>query len=113
MSNNRNVFKKVVKTVKKTVLLCQKSQKKNKSILTRDFFDKKGFCDVWMSHSDEVSKLPKNFAVIGSSKNSKFSMIENPKKKIFGIQFHPEVTHTKNGTSNSVSKYCSRTNNGF
>ena len=74
-----------------------KIKKKNKSILARDFFDKKGFCDVWMSHSDEVSKLPKNFVVIGSSKNSKFSMIENPKKKIFGIQFHPEVTHTKNG----------------
>ena len=51
-----------------------------------------------MSHSDEVSKLPKNFLVIASSKNSKFSMIENPKKKrLFGIQFHPEVTHTKNG----------------
>ena len=74
-----------------------KIKKKNKSILARDFFDKKGFCDVWMSHSDEVSKLPKNFLVIASSKNSKFSMIENPKKKIFGIQFHPEVTHTKNG----------------
>ena len=74
-----------------------KIKKKNKSILAKDFFDKKGFCDVWMSHSDEVSKLPKNFIVIASSKNSKFSMIENPKKKIFGIQFHPEVTHTKNG----------------
>ena len=50
-----------------------------------------------MSHSDEVSKLPKGFKVIGINKNSKFAMIENFKKKLFGIQFHPEVTHTKNG----------------
>ena len=50
-----------------------------------------------MSHSDEVSKLPKDFSVIASTKNSKFAMIENFNKKLFGIQFHPEVTHTKNG----------------
>ena len=50
-----------------------------------------------MSHSDEVSKLPKGFSVIGSTRNSKFAMIENLNKKMFGIQFHPEVTHTENG----------------
>ena len=71
-------------------------KKKNKSLLTRDFFNNNK-CNVWMSHSDEVSKLPKGFSVIGSTKNSKFAMIENFKKKLFGIQFHPEVTHTKNG----------------
>jgi len=72
-------------------------KKKNKSVLTRDFFNRNNTCDVWMSHSDEVSKLPKGFSVIGSTRNSKFSMIENLNKKMFGIQFHPEVTHTKNG----------------
>ena len=62
-----------------------------------------------MSHSDEVSKLPKGFSVIASTNNSKFAMIENFKKKIFGIQFHPEVTHTKNGKkilSNFVFSIC-------
>ena len=69
-------------------------KKKNKSILGRDFFNSKNTCDVWMSHSDEVSKLPKGFSVIASTNNSKFAMIENLKKKIFGIQFHPEATHS-------------------
>ena len=72
-------------------------KKKNKSLLTKDFFNSNNTCNVWMSHSDEVSKLPKDFLVIASTKNSKFAMIENFNKKLFGIQFHPEVTHTKNG----------------
>ena len=67
------------------------------SILTKNFFNTKGLNNVWMSHSDEVSKLPKDFKVIASSNNSKLAVIGNSKKKIFGIQFHPEVTHTKNG----------------
>ena len=50
-----------------------------------------------MSHADQVSKLPKNFKVIASSNNSKFAIIENKKKNLYGVQFHPEVTHTENG----------------
>jgi GMP synthase (glutamine-hydrolysing) len=50
-----------------------------------------------MSHADQVSKLPRNFKVIASSQNSKFAIIENKSKKFFGVQFHPEVTHTENG----------------
>ena len=50
-----------------------------------------------MSHADQVSKLPKNFKVIASSNNSKFAIIENKKKNFYGVQFHPEVTHTENG----------------
>jgi len=50
-----------------------------------------------MSHADQVSKLPKNFKVIASSKNSKFAIVENKSKKFYGVQFHPEVTHTENG----------------
>ena len=50
-----------------------------------------------MSHEDAVDKLPKNFKLIGSTKESKFTIIENTKKKIYGVQFHPEVTHTDKG----------------
>ncbi len=50
-----------------------------------------------MSHADQVSKLPKNFNVIASSQNSKFAIIENKYKNFYGVQFHPEVTHTENG----------------
>ena len=68
-----------------------------KSILTRNFFNRNGLNNVWMSHSDEVTKIPKGFKVIASSKNSKFAAIENKSKNFYGIQFHPEVTHTHNG----------------
>mgnify|MGYP006215162573 FL=1 len=50
-----------------------------------------------MSHADQVSKLPKNFKVVASSTNSKFAIVENKIKKYYGVQFHPEVTHTENG----------------
>ncbi len=69
--------------------------KKRNSILTKNFFKLK--TSVWMSHEDAVVKLPKYFSVIAYTKNSKFTIIENIKKKIYGIQFHPEVTHTDNG----------------
>jgi len=67
------------------------------SQLIKNFFDKKNTNNVWMSHSDHVSKLPKGFKVIGSSKNSKFTMVEHHKKRFYGVQFHPEVTHTNRG----------------
>ena len=50
-----------------------------------------------MSHEDAVIALPKNFKVIASTNNSKLTVIENTKEKIYGVQFHPEVTHTDNG----------------
>lgn len=71
--------------------------KKNESLLTKNFFNKQKSKKVWMSHADQVSKLPKNFKVIASSTNSKFAIVENKLKKFYGIQFHPEVTHTENG----------------
>ena len=71
--------------------------RKNESLLTKNFFNKKKLKKVWMSHADQVSKLPKNFKVIASSTNSKFAIVENKQKKFYGIQFHPEVTHTENG----------------
>lgn len=52
---------------------------------------------VWMSHGDEVVRLPKGFKVIGSSDGVPFAFVENKKRKIFGLQFHPEVEHTEFG----------------
>ncbi len=66
------------------------------SILTKNFFSKKKN-NVWMSHADEVTKLPNNFKVIAKTNNSKLCIIENSKDKLYGIQFHPEVTHTNRG----------------
>ena len=71
--------------------------KKKDSLLIKNIFNKKKTIKVWMSHADQVSKLPKNFKVVASSQNSKFSIIENKFKKFYGVQFHPEVTHTENG----------------
>lgn len=66
--------------------------------LTHDIFDEKpNILDVWMSHGDKVSKLPENFRVIGQTPSCPIAMMENANKKFYGIQFHPEVTHTKQG----------------
>ena len=71
--------------------------KKNKnSLLTKNFF-RKGKTKVWMSHQDIVYKIPKGFNKIASTKDSTLTIIENKEKKLFGIQFHPEVTHTNKG----------------
>ena len=70
--------------------------KKNASLLTKNFFNKK-LKKVWMSHADQVSKIPNGFKIVASSENSKFAIVENNEKKFYGVQFHPEVTHTENG----------------
>ena len=83
--------------------------KKRDSLLTKNFYGLKKTKQVWMSHADQVSKLPKNFKVIASSTNSKFAIVENKQKKFYGVQFHPEVTHTENGKkliSNFVFLIC-------
>ncbi len=69
--------------------------KKKSSLLTKQYLAKQK--SVWMSHEDAVVKLPINFKIIASTKDSKFTIIENKKKKIYGVQFHPEVTHTDKG----------------
>ena len=71
--------------------------KVSNSILTKNFFSKNKTSDVWMSHADQVSKTPRNFKVIASTKNSKLTIIENTKDNFYGVQFHPEVTHTDKG----------------
>ena len=53
--------------------------------------------DVWMSHGDKVETLPDGYTTTAASNNSPIAAYENIEKKYFGLQFHPEVTHTKNG----------------
>ncbi|MBQ3213542.1 MAG: glutamine-hydrolyzing GMP synthase [Clostridia bacterium] len=67
---------------------------------------------VWMNHHDQVTKLGKDFKGIGKTKNTKYSAIANDKKKIYGVQFHPEVAHTEQGIDilkNFVYKICGAT----
>ena len=52
---------------------------------------------VWMSHGDEVVKTPNDFVTLAKTKTIPHAVIENKKKKIYGIQFHPEVVHTEFG----------------
>jgi GMP synthase (glutamine-hydrolysing) len=52
---------------------------------------------VWMSHGDALSQLPAGFEPIAHTENAPISAIRNPAKKIYGVQFHPEVAHTPDG----------------
>jgi GMP synthase (glutamine-hydrolysing) len=50
-----------------------------------------------MSHGDEVVSLPPNFSVFAATENCQFAGVYSKERKILGIQFHPEVTHTVEG----------------
>ena len=79
-----------------------------KSDFVKNFFENRK-TEVWMSHQDCVTKLPKHFKSLASSQNSKYAIIEHKNKKIYGIQFHPEVSHTKKGSillKNFLFKIC-------
>ena len=52
---------------------------------------------VWMSHGDHVDEPPPGFAVVARAKNGVVAAIADSRRKIFGLQFHPEVSHTRNG----------------
>ncbi|HRH24363.1 MAG TPA: glutamine-hydrolyzing GMP synthase, partial [Candidatus Paceibacterota bacterium] len=52
---------------------------------------------VWFSHGDTATKLPKGFVVTASTSSCKYAAFADVKRNLYGIQFHPEVTHTKNG----------------
>jgi GMP synthase (glutamine-hydrolysing) len=52
---------------------------------------------VWMSHGDRVEKLPEGFEVLAHSKNSPYAAVAHLQRRIFGVQFHPEVVHTPRG----------------
>jgi GMP synthase (glutamine-hydrolysing) len=64
---------------------------------------------VWMSHGDRVTKLPPGFEVIGTSDGAPFAMIADERRRIWGVQFHPEVVHTPDGArlyANFVHRIC-------
>ena len=64
---------------------------------------------VWMSHGDRVEALPEGFAIIGKSDSSPAAAMANDEKLFFGLQFHPEVTHTNKGQiiiENFVHQIC-------
>jgi GMP synthase (glutamine-hydrolysing) len=52
---------------------------------------------VWNSHGDKLTKIPRGFQPVAVTENSEFAAIENRAKKFFGLQFHPEVAHTPRG----------------
>jgi GMP synthase (glutamine-hydrolysing) len=53
--------------------------------------------DVWNSHGDEVTALPKGFLAAGRTESSDFAAVEDRQRKLYGLQFHPEVAHTPRG----------------
>jgi GMP synthase (glutamine-hydrolysing) len=64
---------------------------------------------VWNSHGDKLTRLPSGFKAVAVTENSKFAVFENRARKLFGLQFHPEVAHTPRGKeilSNFVHSIC-------
>ncbi len=59
--------------------------------------EKHGLLDVWMSHGDKVTALPPGFKVIASNEATPIAAMADEARKFYGVQFHPEVTHTRQG----------------
>ncbi|SCL87625.1 glutamine-hydrolyzing GMP synthase [Sporanaerobacter sp. PP17-6a] len=79
----------------------------NKSSLLFEGLENKMNC--LMSHTDYIEKAPEGFNIIGSTEKCPVAAMENPKYKIYGVQFHPEVVHTEKGKeilSNFLFKIC-------
>jgi len=53
---------------------------------------------VWNSHGDKLIRIPEGFEPVASTENSDFAAIQDPRRRFFGLQFHPEVFHTEQGT---------------
>lgn len=68
-----------------------------KNIQDRSNTEGHGLLDVWMSHGDRVSALPEGFKVIASTDNAPVAGIADESRHFYGLQFHPEVTHTHQG----------------
>ena len=58
-----------------------------------------GMLDVWMSHGDRVAELPPGFKLMASTESAPIAGMADESRKIYGLQFHPEVTHTKQGAA--------------
>jgi GMP synthase (glutamine-hydrolysing) len=64
---------------------------------------------MWMSHGDKVTRLPEGFATCAKTDNTEFAAVQDLDRRLFGIQFHPEVVHTEHGKqiiSNFVFNIC-------
>ncbi len=76
----------------------------------QDLFYQVPHCtEVWMSHEDQIVNLPSNFEVIAHTKNCKIASMRDKKRKLYGVQFHPEVAHTPQGEKiikNFLFKVC-------
>jgi len=68
-----------------------------KDLQDRSNADGHGLLDVWMSHGDKVTELPPNFKVIASNDSTPIAAFADEERRFYGVQFHPEVTHTKLG----------------
>jgi GMP synthase (glutamine-hydrolysing) len=72
-------------------------------------FDRRRPEMVWMSHGDRIENMPEGFRVLASSKNSPVAAMADPRRRLFGVQFHPEVAHTPKGMrilKNFLFKIC-------
>ena len=67
------------------------------SRLLEGLTDDSNMLEVWMSHGDKVSKLPQGFEVVGKTPSCPIAIMQNTAKNFYGVQFHPEVTHTIKG----------------
>ena len=61
------------------------------------FYDIGNETDCWMSHGDHITDLPEGFEITGWTQNTKIAAADNEKKRLYGLQFHPEVEHTSFG----------------
>ncbi|MGB5734333.1 MAG: glutamine-hydrolyzing GMP synthase, partial [Thiohalocapsa sp.] len=64
-----------------------------------------GLLDVWMSHGDRVETLPSGFKAIATTDNAPLAGIADEARGFYGLQFHPEVTHTRQG-SRIIARFC-------
>ena len=72
---------------------------KNDSSLFEDVWRPGEHYPVWMSHGDRITKMPPGFQVAGVSSNAPFAVIQDEKRKYYGLMFHPEVVHTPHGAA--------------
>ena len=93
-----------------------RADKREYGIAHLDHDDDTGFLDgihpraqVWMSHGDAVTAIPDGFKTLGSTENCPFAAVADPDRKLYGVQFHPEVVHTPEGArilANFVQNVC-------
>ncbi|MBX7255903.1 MAG: glutamine-hydrolyzing GMP synthase [Candidatus Hydrogenedentes bacterium] len=94
----------------------ERAAKREYGIAHLEHTDNTGFLDgidprtqVWMSHGDSITKLAPGFTTIGTTENCAFAAIADKQRRFYGVQFHPEVVHTPQGTkvlSNFVHTIC-------